>query len=221
MHLRDLLAIVTTSLLFATTARAETLSGEAGSCVGGVADVRTWRPELGPPASFIANAYTSAEGTLFVGLGFDASGYWSIEDHTGMDASDEGSILYLAHTRFDGGRELHRVYDGSEHGSYDELRLPDDTPEQTLARYQKAQRAAIKRRLFQLAAGPWKVATLSHDYRLKTPKRTEDGSLESFTGWFAEATKTGQPVLRFGIFGEPFMCWCDDAWRGYTLAAGA
>jgi hypothetical protein len=205
--------------LFGTTAQAETLSGQAGNCVGGAADVRTWRPELGPPAAFIASAYTSAQGSLFIGLGFDESGYWTVEDHGGMDSGEGAGVLYLAHTSFEGTRTLHRVYDGTEHGSYEEIKQPDDSSEQAFARFQAAQRAAIKRRLFTLAAGPWKVESLSHRYRLNTPKRAEDGSIETFTGWFAEAAKPGKPALRFGMFGEPFMCWCDYGWRGYTLAA--
>ncbi len=208
------------ALLFSmTTAHAETLSGTAGNCVGGTADVRTWRPEVGPAASFIAHAYTSAEGTLFIGLGFDETGYWSIEDHGGMDAGEGAGVLYLAHTSFAAERTLHRVYDGTGHASFDQIKQPDDTPEQAFARFQAAQRAAIKKRLFTLAAGPWKVASLTHDYRLNTPRRAELGEIETFTGWFAEAKRADKPALRFGMFGKPYMCWCDYGWRGYTLAA--
>jgi hypothetical protein len=218
---RTILSLVAalTALLFGTMAQAEQLTGTGGNCVGGVADVRTWRPEHGPAAAFIANAYTSAEGTLFIGLGFDAQGFWSVEDHSGSDAGEGPGVLYLAHTSFKGVRTLHKVYDGTEHASFEEVRQPDDTVEQTMARLHDAQRAAIKKRLFTLAAGPWKVKSLSHDYRLGTPKRNEEGSIETFTGWFAEAAMHGKPTLRFGIVGEPFMCWCDYGWRGYTLAA--
>ncbi len=200
-------------------AQAEQLVGTGGNCVGGVADVRTWRPEYGAPAAFIADAYTSAEGTLFVALGFDSTGFWSVEDHSGSDASEGAGVLYLAHTSFKGERTLHRVYDGTGHAPFEEIRQPDDTPEQTTDRFHAVQRAAIKKRLFTLAAGPWKVKALVHDYRLGTPKRNEEGGIETFTGWFAEAAKPDKPTLRFGIVGDPFMCWCDYGWRGYTLAA--
>lgn len=202
-------------------AHAEQLLGETGSnCGSHVADVRVWRPEYGPPAAFIADAYLSPEGSLFVGLGFDKTGFWSAEDEPGTDACDDCGQLNLVHTTFRGVRKTHVVYSSKDAPETD-LEAPATAGDETqrIARSQSKKRELIKKRLFSLAAGPWKIKSLSHDYRLSTPRRDEDGKIERFTGWFAEASQTGEPTLRFGIVSRPFMCWCDDSWQGYALAS--
>ncbi len=201
-----LLALVTA----APSARAERLSGQLPdpadgylACSGASADVRRWTPADGPLASFVADAYLQSSD-VFVGLGYDKGGFWSAEADTGGDACDDCSTLRLVHTSFAGRRESFVVGQGAD-------REPDLTREE--------RRAKIKQRIFAVASSKLPVAELRHDYALTLPKHDAEGTIERFSGWFAEVKKKDGALLRFGIVTESQMCWCFPKWVGYTLAA--
>jgi hypothetical protein len=190
----------------ASTARAERLSGELPmkedafvSCSSFSADILQWTPADGPAATFIADAFERSGASLWVGLGYDASGFWSAESAAASDACDDCNYLDLVHTSFTGTRTVYAVVDSVT------------TPATSL-------RQALKTRLFGLAASRWPVARLSHDYKLRLPKRDPEGRIEKFSGWMAEVSKRGGFLLRFGQTSTSSMCWCSDDWNGYALA---
>ncbi|MFO0547081.1 MAG: hypothetical protein U0271_01770 [Polyangiaceae bacterium] len=166
------------------------------------ATVMRWTPAEGPPATFIADTYMRLGGNTFIGLGYDATGYWSAEATRGSDPCDDCSFLSIVHTGFDGKREFYPVGQGV-----------DFDPQQSPAERRKS----IKQKIFTLAAGPLDFKSLRHDYRLTLPKHDADGQIARFTGWFVEVETKDKPLLRFGVWAESFMCWCEDGWVGYTL----
>lgn len=211
MRLPTSIACVALTLLtLPSSARAEHLSGTLPQppegyiqCSYASAEVTRWTPAEGPMASFVADAYlTSAD--LFMGLGYDERGFWSAEADSGSDACDDCGTLRLVHTSFAGAREAFVVDRGAD-GE------PDITPAQ--------RRTNIKQKIFALAKGPLAVEKLHHDYELSTPKHDAEGTIERFTGWFAQVKKRDGALLRFGIVNVSFMCWCHPHWAGYTLAA--
>jgi hypothetical protein len=190
----------------ATTAEAKPLHeafDQMTGCRNSWGDISQWTPAAGPAASFIADTYAREGGLMWIALGYDTTGFWSAEGYD-PDACDDCSGFSLVHTTFAGKRTSHKVAD---HQLSEKHR---DDP--------KAYRKAIKARLFSLAAGPWNVGTLSHDYKLVLPKHAADGTIAKYTGWMAHVEKKDAFALRFGPVGLPHMCWCDQTWRGYALA---
>jgi hypothetical protein len=209
-HLALFVCAALTAFTVAPPARAERLAGQRPDPVDGVAqcsyssaDVRRWSPADGPLASFVADAYLESS-SLFVGLGYDRRGFWSAEADSGVDACDDCSTLRLVRTTFRGERESFVVGQGAEH-------------EPGLTRDER--RARIKQKIFAVAASSLVVGDLRHDYTLGLPKHDADGTIERFSGWFAEVKKKKDgALLRFAIVSEPHMCWCTPRWVGYTLA---
>lgn len=197
------------ALLQPSFASAEVLHGRDtdANCGDNLVDLRQWTPADGPAAAFVANAALDQKGTLFIALGFDDKGFWSVEDEQGWDGCDHDcNALYLVHTSFKGVRTPHLL---DSPGSGGEEREKD---------LRATKRKNIKRNLFALAKGPWKVSELKHDYKLRTPAVDSDGNILKFTGWFAQVKQDKQPALRFALVNESHMCWCRASWRGYTLA---
>lgn len=207
MRLAPLLALGL--LLTATPALAKPLSGQRDdllekniSCAYENAEVLRWTPADGPMAAFVAKQF-EAHRSLWIGLGYDAKGFWSAEGDTGGDGCDDCSTLNLVRTSFDGKeRKVFKVGAGLDEE-------PGTTEERQLA---------IKKKIFTVAAGPLDVKALKHDYTFTLPKHDEEGKIEKFTGWFAEVKKKDGGVLRFASVSESYMCWCIQHWRGYTLA---
>lgn len=201
-------ALASLALFPTASAYAERLHARSGSsqCADQVVDVRTWRPADGPAAEQIVKLVETANGTLFVGVGFDEEGFWSVEEEGGWDACDNDCVsLNLVHTTFAGVRTTH-LLDGPGLGAG---RSKD---------YAGTRRKNIKQSLFKLAKGPWKVSELSHDYKLRTPEADSSGTVKTFTGWFTDVRRKGKPALRFGLVDETTMCFCKATWRGYALA---
>lgn len=203
-----LLAAATLLPSFAHAERLHAKSG-GGNCGDQIVDLRQWRPADGPAAEFIAKAVESSDGTLFIALGFDDRGFWSVEGEDGWDACDHDcASLYLVHTTFQGARTTHLL----------------DAPNVGQGRdkdHAATRRRNIKTRLFKLAQpdqGPFKVSDLKHDYKLRKPAVDRDGTIVKFTGWFADVRREDKPALRFGLVDETSMCWCKASWRGYVLA---
>jgi hypothetical protein len=174
---------------------------ESFGCRTGGALVIRWTPADGPPAAFLAKHFVEGGGNTLITLGADATGIWTAETDSDDACGDDCSELYLVHTGFDGKRQPHLVASASG--------MHDVAPE---ARF-----LAAKQALFALAAGPWKVAETTQDYRLVLPKRSAEGVLERYTGWFAEVRVAGKPGVRFGLATESMNCWCFDHWRAYPL----
>jgi hypothetical protein len=188
-------------------ANAEPLHGitslEVVGCVSFEADVRRWTPAEGPLASYVADAYLHRQGALFVAIGYDAKGFWSAESDSGNDGFNDASSLWLRHTTFAGERKSYKLHQAN------------DEPEEARA----ALRAPIKQKIFAVAKGPLDLTALRHDYRMRMPAHDDDGFIKPFSGWFAEVQHKDGSLLRFGQVARSYMCFCDDHWRGYALAA--
>lgn len=215
MHLRGWVGFaLLASLALPATARAERLSGQlepkAGSppdtfvsCAFASAEVLRWTPADGPLASYVADAFLT-KGDVFIALGYDARGLWSAEADPGTDAC-ACSRFYLRHTSFSGERlSSHLIGQGSE----------SDEQTDPLKR-----RNGIKQKVFTVASGPLDVTSLRQDFSIALPKHDAEGTIEKFSGWFAEIKKTDGALLRFAIVSTPTMCWCNSTWKAYTLAA--
>lgn len=163
-----------------------------------------WTPADGPPAAFIARHVVSQGGNLWIGLGYDAQAFWSAEANASSDACDDCDELALVRTSHAGARTVFQVTAAIP--GYREPGLAE-------------RESALKRRLFSLAVRDWPAIALRHDYTLRSPVHDADGHITRYTGWMAEVSRPSGWLLRFGIRSEAFMCWCHDAWTGYTLRA--
>ncbi len=188
----------TLTLLVAARAPAELLSLQTSTmCEQVSTDVSRWTPALGPVVEYVADVFVS-RGNAWIGLGSDATGYWSAETSS-VDACDDLSCneLELVHTGNDGKRRTWRV------ARHDEPSL----------------KAVVKKRLFSLAAKEWPVATLTHDETMQVAKHAADGSMAKAPTWWVEIVRT-KGAMRFGIRAEVEGCWCTYRWRAWVLAKG-
>jgi hypothetical protein len=200
------------ALLMPTTAIAAPVSTNQVAdrpCTVLSADLHRWTPADGLPVRFIAATFLDGSGERWIGLGYDAQGFWSAEAGAGNDACDSCDELDLVLTRFDGTRQAFPVVTYA-----DRSRLEGQPPE--------ALREFTLKRLWHLAATVWPVNDLKQDYAFRLPpNRSADGLVDPYPGWMAEASQRGAWLLRFGLASRPFMCWCLTHWRGWTLAAPA
>jgi hypothetical protein len=203
--MRSLALLALLPLHFSTPASAKPLHGELenSTCAFHGAEVVRWTPASGPLAAFVADTYF-ARTDVFIALGYDDEGFWSVEGDPGNDACESCGSLHLRHTSFSGERKLDVL-----------LAQGRDADQES---DQAKRRAALKKKIFRATRGPLELAALRQDYTLTLPAHDAEGKIEKFTGWFAQVKKKDGAVVRFAQVSEGFMCWCDTSWRAYTLA---
>jgi hypothetical protein len=197
-------ALVSLSLLAASHAEAEPLRFDGtANCEQPETEVLHWTPSKGPAAQFVADAFVKY-GNVWIGLGADATGYWSAEtiDNDACDPHD-CSFLQLVHTSFEGKRTVHLI---GRHDSMDQ--------------------ATVKKKLFAVAAKSWPVASLTHGEKLRLAAHATDGAMAKLPGWWVEVTvprptvKKGT-ILRYGLAGKAEMsCACSYEWQAWKVVFG-
>lgn len=152
-------------------------------------EILQWRPEKGPPARFVADAYRARTATaLWIGLGSTKTGFWSVQGGDENDACDDCQVLDLVETRFDGTRKVHRL-----------LGAKDPTTK-------SAQHARVLATLWALAAkGVWSPAALDTGF-VATPGVSAGGSNPPFA--VSVASKAPHPRVVYDLRATTSMCWC-------------
>lgn len=194
LHAALLLAVAFVPTLFASPVSAASVSYD-GKCFRS-ADVIQWKPQKGPAARFIADAFSTTHTGLWIGLGRSGSSFWSAEGGEPSDACDDCRILDLVQTRADGTRQRFTVL-----SSEDLTRLGSDSA---------ARKAHILAKLWMLANNSWPADKLTHDYALAL------GMPSGNRPFAVEVEAKGHFKIRYDLGSSPLMCWCMYEWKAQT-----